>query len=95
MHPVLSQISRAVASNSQLLAKAELYFTAFLSMSDMASDIVMVVSLSSGAWGDDLLWEPYSRGDAARMLTTLLCSRFFSHRPDIIEITRCHTPWPR
>ena len=43
---IQSQFSRTVASNAQLLAKAELYFTAFLSMSDMVSDIVMVVSLS-------------------------------------------------
>eukprot|EP00518_Triparma_eleuthera_P004986 CAMPEP_0182456670 /NCGR_PEP_ID=MMETSP1319-20130603/2461_1 /TAXON_ID=172717 /ORGANISM="Bolidomonas pacifica, Strain RCC208" /LENGTH=149 /DNA_ID=CAMNT_0024654979 /DNA_START=71 /DNA_END=520 /DNA_ORIENTATION=+ len=42
-HPIQSQISKAIASNAQLLAKAELYFTAFLSMSDMISDIVMVV----------------------------------------------------
>ena len=52
-----SQVSRVIASNSHLLAKAELYFTAFLSMSGMVSDIMMVVSLSSGAWGDGLLGE--------------------------------------
>mmetsp|Transcript_31167 Transcript_31167/g.61752 ORF Transcript_31167/g.61752 Transcript_31167/m.61752 type:complete len:193 (+) Transcript_31167:123-701(+) len=39
---IKSQFSRVIASNSHLLAKAELYFTAFLSMSDMVSDIVMV-----------------------------------------------------
>ena len=55
-HPtsIQSQVSRAIASNSHLLAKAELYFTAFFSMSDMVSDIVMVVSQSSGAWGAGL-----------------------------------------
>ena len=42
-----SQFSRAIASNSQLLAKARLVFKAFLSMSDMYSDLVMLVSLSS------------------------------------------------
>eukprot|EP00518_Triparma_eleuthera_P020772 CAMPEP_0197549932 /NCGR_PEP_ID=MMETSP1320-20131121/3695_1 /TAXON_ID=91990 /ORGANISM="Bolidomonas sp., Strain RCC2347" /LENGTH=479 /DNA_ID=CAMNT_0043110229 /DNA_START=103 /DNA_END=1542 /DNA_ORIENTATION=+ len=40
--PFRSQVSSAIASNSHLLAKAELYFTAFLSMSDMVSDLVMV-----------------------------------------------------
>ena len=59
---VQSQLSRAVASNAQLLAKAELYFTAFLSMSDMVSDIVMVVSQSS----------------AARILTALLLTLAFA-----------------
>ena len=63
--PIESGLSRAILSNSHFLAKAELYFTAFLSMSnmaDMASDIVMVVSLSSGAWGDGLLGEPLCGG---------------------------------
>ena len=64
---VQSQLSRAVASNAQLLAKAELYFTAFLSMSDMVSDIVMVVSQSSGAWGEHICTSLVGR---ARMLTT-------------------------
>ena len=76
------RFSRALASNAQLLAKAELYFTAFLSMSDMVSDLVMVVSLSPG--GD---------GRTVHCCQDAYC--FCSHRPDIIVITRCHTPWPR
>ena len=55
-HPIQSRLSKAIISNSQWLAKGELYFTAFLSMSDMVSDIVMVVSLNSGAWGRRLAW---------------------------------------
>ena len=49
-----SQFSRAIASNSQLLAEARLVFKAFLSISDMVSDLVMLVSLSSGAQEDRL-----------------------------------------
>ncbi len=42
--PIQSRLSRAIISNSGMLARAELYFTACLSMSDMVSDLVMVVS---------------------------------------------------
>ena len=42
-----SQFSRAIASNSQFLAKARLVFKTLLSMSDMYSDLVMMVSLGS------------------------------------------------
>ena len=48
-----SQVSRVIASNSQLLAKVKVVFKAFVSMSDMYSDLFMLVSLNSGAcWGD-------------------------------------------
>jgi len=39
----ITQISKAIKRNKALLAKAELYGMAFLSISDMASDIVMSV----------------------------------------------------
>lgn len=63
--PLQSQFSKAIVSNSHLLAKAELYFTAFLSMSDMASDLVMVVSLSSIDAGNGTCWWKWARGHCA------------------------------
>ena len=39
------RISKALIYHAETIAKSELYLTAFLSVSDMVSDIVMIVSL--------------------------------------------------
>ena len=92
-HPtsILSQLSRAIASNSHFLAKAELYFTAFLSRSDMASDIVMVVSQSSGAWLACLqCWGCDSL--TSSILTSAFISAQLSHEWDVSEEKRRDDP---